>query len=1175
MGFLTMFSWVSMWSVFGLISIITTIWFAGPLIAIAENKPLESVLARVIAIVVVSLIFLGVYLYKLYKSRAMNQLVIDEIKASDLSEETPKKGAEKESDLKEQFNNIDLILQKQQGKENKNFFHKIFGSSNEYIYQKPWFVVIGAPGVGKTTAILNSGLSFPIGSTDHVSKLAGTRDCDWFLTDEALLLDTAGRFVEQNDDLNNSNDWNELLGLLKRCRPKQPINGLVLMLSAEDILSGNEDKIKQQLQQIRLRLQEMQTSFNTTFPLYIIVNKLDLISGFNQYFNYLDDQERRKVFGVPLDPLSQTTAEKINIMTDEIDQIVVRIQQNIFRSVSFNNQVNDPSDLAIGFSNEFNKFSYSLKSYLKRLLNLSRYDTDINLAGVYFTSAEQVEDQNFILDENQNALMQPKYLNNMSAKLNEKARSYFINDIFQILLLDTANIAGIDIHWMKKQRKIYWVGLAVLAIIFIILLSLLVRAFNYNSKYLTEISKQLALLELNSKKVDPTDISSVLNFTNSIYLLPKNNISTDLLDRSFSKNIGLGQHDDVATAAFSKQQSLIDENVLPLISNEIENKLRASIQTQNYKDIYNDLKAYLMLYDNKKYDKKYIYQWLLNNVISKTSSSPESVKSLGSLLSETIITPQKSYDAELVGVARELLVNTDIAEIIMHDLSAHTKTLDQKSFPVTSFVSMGGISANNIFRRVSDKTLSDPVNILFTKFGYKNIFLPYVNKRLQSFYKEEKWVLGNEVQMKSVDDVVSDIYRIYSQAYTNIWKSYIQDVRMVQPKDLQQAIVMSKQFSEKNSSLAGIIKGISLNTNLVEAAPAKVEQANPGKTELNDLEKKAAAQVVTPKNMIDETKVQGYLESISGNFSQYQNLTQSSQESESQLDEIIRSINDLYVYLVALELSMQSEDQLMPDVRPLVNYRAQVNRLPDPFRPMLDAFVGKVTESSQAYKDSQMSSLVKQQDQMLQASCKGLVLNKYPFASNAVQDLSIQELGHLFGKDGMYLTALSSNVTVSQNSKIPYRYFLDNNVIARTQPYKDAETINMQLFAGKNVPKVDVVMIIRAMDKEIDNLTINYDGQKYQYYHGPIKEVVLTWPVKDNRFTLDATAANERPERLEVNGDWSLFRLIDKASKVINTPDGRGVLATFELGEKKVYIEFRAVSGKNPFSLSTLRAFKC
>lgn len=1174
MGFLTMFSWVSMWSVFGLISIITTIWFAGPLIAIAENKPLESVLARVIAIVVVCLIFLGVYLYKLYKSRTMNQLVIDEIKASDLSEETHKKTQEKDSDLKEQFNNIDLLLQKQQGREKKNVFQKLFASSNEYIYQKPWFVVIGAPGVGKTTAIINSGLSFPVGSTDHVSKLAGTRDCDWFLTDEALLLDTAGRFVEQNDDQNNTNDWNELLGLLKRCRPKQPINGLVLMLSAEDILSANEEKIKQQLQQIRLRLQEMQTSFNTTFPLYIIVNKLDLVSGFNQYFNYLDAQERKKVFGVPLDPLSETTAEKINIMTDEIDRIVVKIQQNIFRSVSYNNQVNDPSDLAIGFSNEFNKFSYSLKSYLKRLLNLSRYDTDINLAGVYFTSAEQVDDQSFILDETQNALMQPKYLNNTSAQLSEKAKSYFINDIFQILLLDTANIAGVDVAWLKKQRKIYWIGVAALAIAFIIILSLLIRAFNYNSKYLTEVSKQLNLLEMNSKKVDPTEISSVLNFINSIYLLPKNNISTDLLDRSFSKNIGLGQHSDIEIAALSKQQSLIDENVLPLISNEIENKLRGSIQAKEYKDIYSDLKAYLMLYETKKYDKKYIYQWLLNNVILKTSSSPESVKALEKLLSETVITPQKSYDAELVRVARELLVNTDIAEIIMQDLSTHTKTLDQKGFPVTSFVSMGGISANNIFRRVSNKTLNDPVDILFTKFGYKNIFLPYVNKRLVGFYKEEKWVFGNEAQMKSVDEVVTDVYRIYSQAYINVWKNYIQDVRMVQPKDLQQAIVMSKQFSEKNSSLAGIIKGISLNTNLIDPVAVKVEQTNQTKPELNELEKKAEAQV-NQKFVIDETKVQGYLENISGNFSQYQNLTQSSQDSATQLDEIIISINDLYVYLVALELSMQSEDQLMPDVRPLVNYRAQVNRLPDPFRPMLDAFVGKVTESSQAYKDSQMSSLVKQQDQMLQASCKTLVQNKYPFSSSSVQDLSIQELGQLFGKDGSYLTTLSSNVTVSQNSKIPYRYFLDNKIITHTQPYKDAETINMQLFAGKNVPKVDVVMIIRAMDKEIDNLTISYDGQKYQYYHGPLKEVVLTWPVKENRFTLDATAANERPERLEVNGDWSLFRLIDKASKVIHTPDGRGVLATFELGHKKVYIEFRAVSGKNPFGLSTLRAFKC
>ena len=360
MSFLTMFSWSSMWSIFGFISVVSAIWFAGPAIAIDKYKPLDTVMARVIAIVVVSLIFLGIYLFKLYKTKKMNEHVMEEIKASDLGEKKVQLTTG-DSELREQFSNIDSILLREQSKNNKNFFQRLFSNNSEYIYQKPWFIVVGAPGVGKTSAILNSGLTFPIGTTDHVSKLVGTRDCDWFLTDEALLLDTAGRFVEQNNDINNTNDWNELLDLLKRCRPKQPINGLVLMLSAEDVLDANEDKLKLQLQQIRLRLQEMQSSFNTIFPLYIVVNKIDLVVGFNQYFNYVDDQERKKAFGVGLDPLSETTAEKINSLTDEIDIIVQKLQNNLFKTVSYNNQHNDPADLGISFATEFNKFSHALK----------------------------------------------------------------------------------------------------------------------------------------------------------------------------------------------------------------------------------------------------------------------------------------------------------------------------------------------------------------------------------------------------------------------------------------------------------------------------------------------------------------------------------------------------------------------------------------------------------------------------------------------------------------------------------------------------------------------------------------------------------------------------------------------------------------------------------------------
>ncbi len=42
--------------------------------------------------------------------------------------------------------------------------------SRQYLYQLPWYVIIGAPGAGKTTALVNSGLHFPL--ADRFGKTA-------------------------------------------------------------------------------------------------------------------------------------------------------------------------------------------------------------------------------------------------------------------------------------------------------------------------------------------------------------------------------------------------------------------------------------------------------------------------------------------------------------------------------------------------------------------------------------------------------------------------------------------------------------------------------------------------------------------------------------------------------------------------------------------------------------------------------------------------------------------------------------------------------------------------------------------------------------------------------------------------------------------------------------------
>ena len=64
----------------------------------------------------------------------------------------------------------------------------------------PWYVIIGPPGAGKTTALRNSGLRFPVPRQRRrrVRGVGGTRNCDWWFTNEAILLDTAGRYTTED-----------------------------------------------------------------------------------------------------------------------------------------------------------------------------------------------------------------------------------------------------------------------------------------------------------------------------------------------------------------------------------------------------------------------------------------------------------------------------------------------------------------------------------------------------------------------------------------------------------------------------------------------------------------------------------------------------------------------------------------------------------------------------------------------------------------------------------------------------------------------------------------------------------------------------------------------------------------------------------------------------------------
>ncbi len=170
------------------------------------------------------------------------------------------------------------------------------GAAN--LYELPWYVIIGPPGSSKTTVLVNSGLNFPLAQKfgkDALRGVGGTRHCDWWFTDKAILLDTAGRYTTQ--DSNSRADaagWVAFLQLLRKFRSRQPINGVIVAMSASDLLTASEQERERHVIAIRERLAELGRTLGIDVPVYFLVTKCDLVAGFSEFFDELGQERARR-----------------------------------------------------------------------------------------------------------------------------------------------------------------------------------------------------------------------------------------------------------------------------------------------------------------------------------------------------------------------------------------------------------------------------------------------------------------------------------------------------------------------------------------------------------------------------------------------------------------------------------------------------------------------------------------------------------------------------------------------------------------------------------------------------------------------------------------------------------------------------------------------------------------
>jgi len=259
-------------------------------------------------------------------------------------------------------------------------------SGNDALYELPWYMVIGNPAAGKSTAIASSGLQFPLADSKVVQGVGGTRNCDWFFTTDGILLDTAGRYAVAEED---RAEWFGFLGLLKKHRGKAPINGVIIAVSVAE-LAGNRPEFAVNLaKSLRQRVQEVTERLAVHAPVYIVFTKADLINGFNEFFQDCELGERDRVWGATL-PYNQhaTSTELLDLFDTRFDELHEGLKDMSRASMALQWREHMPPGV-FTFPLEFASIKGPLRTFVATLFEENPFQFKPVFRGFYFTSALQ------------------------------------------------------------------------------------------------------------------------------------------------------------------------------------------------------------------------------------------------------------------------------------------------------------------------------------------------------------------------------------------------------------------------------------------------------------------------------------------------------------------------------------------------------------------------------------------------------------------------------------------------------------------------------------------------------------------------------------------------------------------------------------------------------------------
>ncbi len=1030
-------------------------------------------------------------------------------------------------------------------------------SGSEALYELPWYITIGNPAAGKSTAIVNSGLKFPYddGGNAIIKGIGGTRNCDWFFTTEGILLDTAGRYSVHEED---REEWLGFLGLLKKHRPRAPINGIIVTVSIGELMGNSPTFAVNLAKSLRQRVQELTEKLEVFAPVYVLFTKVDLIPGFHDFFLDLDWNERDRVWGATIPYDKSNGNELIALFDRHFDELYEGLRA---MSVAQLSRVQGENSLPglLTFPSEFAAIKPALQAFLATLFEDNPFQFKPVFRGFYITSAIQSAD---IKPLSNDRIMRKFSLTGGGAPPVRAAlnHGYFLKELFSKVVFPDRNLVRQHTSKAKLQLRQF----AVLGALCLLGLAIGGWSWSYlnNRSLLENVAQDVAkAVRVQEGRID---LQSRLE---ALEILQDRLAQLERFNEDHPISIGLGLYQGEQMADHLRREYLAGVSNVMLVP--VRENLEAFLHEVNahgdnlkpqaeavgnqavrpsgpkpYKDAtpsdvedgYNALKTYLMLSSREHIDVGHLSDqitrfwrgWLEAN--RGTMSREQMIRSAGRILSFHLehandpawptIENNLALVDEVRDKLRQVVRGMPAAERVYAEIKARAST---RFAPVTVANLVGPENATLVAG-------SHVVSGAFTVEAWREYVQPAIKDAATSEQKNADWVLQTSTKDDltlegSPEQIQKSLIAMYKRDYAEEWKQFVQGITVASFETFPAAVAAMNRLGDAQTSPVGtLIKVIFDQTAWDNPAMANLglEKAQKGFIEWF---KRSVLQMSPSRVQVDLSVSAKTAEvpmgPIGKEFAGVGRLVMPRDKSDPLLDTYLKQLSKIRTRLNqlknqgdagtgALKLMRETIDGGSSELSETLRFvdEQMLTGMPDNqravlrpllLRPLLQSYAAIIKPASEELNKTWEAQVYEPFNRKLAI--------KYPFAAGSNIEASPAEIAQVFGPEGAiakYVESAMGSLVVRRGNTVTPRTWGDLGLVLQPEfmtdfarwvsPLEGGAASDSGAGAGGASQAQTVFMVRPQPSPGTTGYVIEIDGQKLNYRNGVAQWANFVWP---------------------------------------------------------------------------------